>query len=129
MQGRRSNRFNSRNAAASKTAKAATSARAPVTTPSSDENARAPVAAGDAIRLIYKPELLRLIGVSYSSIFAWMRAGKFPLAREIGPGGQSTRVAWIEAEVLAWLSARPQRRVKPPAGSSAAKAREVRTTT
>jgi predicted DNA-binding transcriptional regulator AlpA len=68
-----------------------------------------------SIRLIYKPELLRLIGVSYGSIFAWMRTGKFPLAREIGPGGRSTRIAWVEREVLDWLAARPQRRIKPPA--------------
>jgi predicted DNA-binding transcriptional regulator AlpA len=66
------------------------------------------------IRLIYKSELLELIGVSYGSIFSWMRAGKFPVAREIGPGGRGTRIAWIESEVHAWLAARPQRRMKPP---------------
>jgi predicted DNA-binding transcriptional regulator AlpA len=66
----------------------------------------------DSIRLLYKPELLKLVGVSYGSIFSWMRAGKFPLAREIGPGGRSTRIAWIEQEVLDWLAARPQRRIR-----------------
>jgi predicted DNA-binding transcriptional regulator AlpA len=66
------------------------------------------------IRLIFKPELLALIGVSYGSIFAWMRAGKFPLAREIGPGGRSCKIAWVESEVLAWLADRPVRRMKQP---------------
>jgi predicted DNA-binding transcriptional regulator AlpA len=64
--------------------------------------------------LIHKPELLALVGVSYGSIFAWMRTGKFPLAREIGSGGRSTKIAWIRAEVEAWLAARPQRQLRPP---------------
>jgi predicted DNA-binding transcriptional regulator AlpA len=64
--------------------------------------------------LIFKPELLRLLGVSYASIFGWMRAGKFPLAREIGPGGRTTKIAWVRAEVEAWLAARPQRQLRPP---------------
>jgi predicted DNA-binding transcriptional regulator AlpA len=68
----------------------------------------------DSIRLIFKPELLELIGVSYGSIFSWMRAGKFPIAREIGPSGRGTRIAWVESEILEWLAARPQRRMKPP---------------
>jgi predicted DNA-binding transcriptional regulator AlpA len=66
------------------------------------------------IRLIFKPELLALVGVSYGSIFTWMRDGRFPLARELGPpGGRSSRIAWIESEVLAWLGSRPKRRMKP----------------
>jgi predicted DNA-binding transcriptional regulator AlpA len=73
-----------------------------------------PIAASDAIQLISKPELLRLLGVSYSSVFAWMRAGKFPLAREIGPGGHSCKIAWRADEVAAWLASRPQRQIKPP---------------
>jgi predicted DNA-binding transcriptional regulator AlpA len=63
-------------------------------------------------RLIFKSELLRLIGVSYGSIFSWMRAGKFPLAIEIGPGGRSCKIAWIRTEVEEWLATRPRRRMK-----------------
>jgi predicted DNA-binding transcriptional regulator AlpA len=66
-----------------------------------------------ASALIFKDELLRLLGVSYGSIFAWMRVGKFPLAREIGPGGRTTKIAWLRAEVDAWLAARPQRQLRP----------------
>jgi predicted DNA-binding transcriptional regulator AlpA len=96
--------------------------RGPVATPQAiaEQNAEALVAAKsyserNSIRLIFKPELLRLIGVSYGSIFSWMRAGKFPLAREIGPGGRATKIAWLEHEIMEWLAARPQRRMKPPA--------------
>jgi predicted DNA-binding transcriptional regulator AlpA len=101
-------------------------ARAPIASPPviAEANA-APVAATNdpPLRLIYKPELLALVGVSYGSIFSWMRRGEFPLAREIGPGGRSTRIAWIESEIMAWLAARPQRRMKaaaPKSGSSSA---------
>jgi predicted DNA-binding transcriptional regulator AlpA len=69
------------------------------------------------IRLIFKPELLELLHVSYSSIFGWMRAGKFPLPRVIGPGtGRTSRVAWYASEIQAWLASRPQRVMKPPLG-------------
>ena len=110
-------------AAALKTANAAKNARAPAATPSliSDENAKAfavpPYRERDSIRLIYKPELLALVGVSYGSIFSWMRRGKFPLAREIGPGGRTCRIAWVESEIQDWLAARPPRRMKAPANS------------
>ena len=69
------------------------------------------------IRLLHKPQLLELVGVSYSSIFNWMRQGRFPLPRVIGPpGGRSSRVAWVASEVQAWLASRPQRVMKPPPG-------------
>ena len=67
------------------------------------------------IKLIFKPELLELLRVSYSSIFSWMRAGKFPLVHIIGPSsGRSSRIAWFASEVQAWLASRPQRQIKPP---------------
>jgi predicted DNA-binding transcriptional regulator AlpA len=67
------------------------------------------------IRLLSKPQLLALVGVSYSSIFNWMRAGTFPAPRVLGPsGGRSSRIAWYASEVQAWLASRPQRQIKPP---------------
>jgi predicted DNA-binding transcriptional regulator AlpA len=65
------------------------------------------------IRLIYKPELLKLIGVSPATVYTWMKRGLFPLAREIGPGGKTCKVAWVESEVMAWLASRPPRKMKP----------------
>ena len=81
--------------------------------------ARAPSAISDNgspanIELIFKPELLELLHVSYSSIFGWMRAGKFPVAHIISPSsGRSSRIAWYASDVQAWLASRPQRVIKP----------------
>jgi len=50
-------------------------------------------------RLIRKPELLLMIGLSDSSIWRMEKAGKFP--GRIQLGGNS--VAWFESEILEWL--------------------------
>jgi predicted DNA-binding transcriptional regulator AlpA len=72
-----------------------------------------PSSAPPPVRLIFKKETLALLGVSYGSVYLWMRAGQFPLPRQIGPGGRSARIAWYEHEVQAWLRARPPRQMKP----------------
>jgi prophage regulatory protein len=59
------------------------------------------------IRLISKPEVLDRVGVTYPTIWTWMREGKFPRSREIGG-----KVAWIESEVEEWIAALPVRRLK-----------------
>src|SRR5260370_39934698 len=84
--------------------------------------ATVPIAASDAIQLISKPELLRLLGVSYSSVFSWMRRGQFPLARELGPGGRATKIAWRADEGAARLASRPQRPIKTLPGETAQRA-------
>jgi len=56
-------------------------------------------------RLILRNELIDIIGVSYVTIWGWMRAGTFPRGRDIGG-----RTAWIESEVAAWIASRPIRR-------------------
>ena len=61
----------------------------------------------DAIRLISKPEVLDRVGVTYPTLWAWMRAGKFPRSRELGG-----KAAWIESEVEEWIAALPVRRLK-----------------
>jgi prophage regulatory protein len=55
-----------------------------------------------ASKLISKAEVVERIGVSFPTIWAWMRAGKFPRAREL-----RGRPAWIENEVEKWIRARP----------------------
>lgn len=62
---------------------------------------------GGPVRLITKPELLDRIGVTYPTIWQWMRAGKFPRSRELGG-----KAAWIESEVDEWIAALPVRRLK-----------------
>jgi prophage regulatory protein len=59
------------------------------------------------VRLISKPEVLDRVGVTFPTIWKWMREGKFPRSREVG--GKS---CWIEAEVEAWITALPLRRLK-----------------
>jgi predicted DNA-binding transcriptional regulator AlpA len=62
------------------------------------------------VRLIDKDELLRRVPVTFPTIWKWMRLGHFPLSRNIG--GKS---AWVEAEVEAWIKARPVNRFKDDA--------------
>ena len=68
----------------------------------------APATANEPARFIFKPEVLDRVGVSYVSIWQWMRQGKFPRTREVGPG----RVAWLESEIDEWFASRPVRRLK-----------------
>jgi predicted DNA-binding transcriptional regulator AlpA len=56
-----------------------------------------------------RQEVVALTTVCYGSLWAWMRDRKFPLAREIGPGGRRCRIAWLKSEVDDWLANRPQR--------------------
>ena len=59
-------------------------------------------------RLLFKDEVLeRVGGVSFVSLWRWMRDGKFPVAREVG--GQS---AWLESDIDAWMQSRPLRQYK-----------------
>ena len=58
-------------------------------------------------RLIFRNELIDIVGVSYVTVWSWMRAGTFPRGRDIGG-----RTAWIESEIAAWIASRPIRRLK-----------------
>ena len=65
-------------------------------------------------RFFSKAEVLGLLGVSYTTIFTWMREGQFPLSIELGPsGGRSTKIAWLADEVYAWIASRPRRKLTP----------------
>jgi predicted DNA-binding transcriptional regulator AlpA len=60
------------------------------------------------LRLLTKPEVLLVAGgVSYPTLWSWMRAGTFPRARVVG--GKSM---WRSDEVQAWLDALPVRPLK-----------------
>jgi predicted DNA-binding transcriptional regulator AlpA len=62
-------------------------------------------------RLISKSEVVAIIGVSFPTIWHWMRLGKFP--RSLICGG---RTVWIESAITDWVNALPRRRLKgdPP---------------
>ena len=58
-------------------------------------------------RLIFRGELIDIVGVSYVTVWNQMRAGTFPRGRDLGG-----RTAWLESEVAAWIASRPIRRLK-----------------
>jgi predicted DNA-binding transcriptional regulator AlpA len=58
-------------------------------------------------RLLSKYEVLTLTGVSYPSLWAWMRAGRFPRSRVVGG-----RSMWLSTEIDAWLAGLPVRQLK-----------------
>jgi predicted DNA-binding transcriptional regulator AlpA len=72
------------------------------------------VASSTPVRLLNRNQLLKLVGVSYGSVYEWSRRGQFPAAIEIGPGGRTCRIAWVESEIFEWLANRPRRQTKPP---------------
>ena len=55
-------------------------------------------------RRIRLKEVLDLVPLSSSTIYARMKAGTFPLSTNMGGGV----VCWRESEVLAWLDALPK---------------------
>jgi prophage regulatory protein len=70
-------------------------------------NKAAAMVAANQVRLISKPEVLDRVGVTFPTIWKWMREGKFPRSRELGG-----KTAWIEAEVEAWIAGLPERKYK-----------------
>ena len=58
-------------------------------------------------RLLDKPEVMAIAGVSFPTIWTWMRDGKFPRSRIVG--GKSM---WLSTEIEAWIAALPVRRLK-----------------
>jgi prophage regulatory protein len=72
------------------------------------------VAANDAAEaeslvLLSKAQVLKKIPVTAPTLWAWVRAGKFPRPRAISPN----KTVWIEAEIDAWIRAQPVRNYKP----------------
>ena len=66
-------------------------------------------------RLLDKSQICKIANVTYPTIWAWMRVGKFPRARIVG--GKSM---WLMSEVDAWLAALPVRKLKGDEPSEAA---------
>jgi prophage regulatory protein len=69
-------------------------------------------------RLIGKNEVLHRVGISYPTIWAWMKEGKFPRSREIG----DRKVAWLESDIEDWIVNLP---VKPLKGDTTPAADEA----
>ena len=58
-------------------------------------------------RLVSKPEVLDRVGVTYPTIWKWMREGSFPRSRAVGG-----KAFWVEAEIEKWITDLPVRRLK-----------------
>ena len=62
--------------------------------------------------MLTKPEVLLIAGgISYPTLWSWMRAGTFPRSRIVG--GKSM---WRSDEVEAWLNSLPLRPLKGDSG-------------
>lgn len=53
-------------------------------------------------RLIRRPEVLNLVGLSRATIYLMMAEGRFPKPVKVG----LRAVAWREADIEAWLASR-----------------------
>jgi len=53
-------------------------------------------------RIIRKPELLNIIGLSYPTIWRMEKMGKFPKRLRLG----SNSCGWLESEVNEWIEGR-----------------------
>jgi predicted DNA-binding transcriptional regulator AlpA len=58
-------------------------------------------------RMLGKAEVRRLCGVTYPTIWRWMRNGTFPRSRAVG-----NKSVWAEDEIAEWLANRPLVRLK-----------------
>ena len=59
------------------------------------------------VRLLDKHEVCAIAGVTYPTIWSWMRVEAFPRSRVVG--GKSM---WLSTEVDAWLAALPVRKLQ-----------------
>lgn len=62
----------------------------------------------EADRLIGRKELCRFLGVSYTTVWGWIRSERFVPAIDINGIPK-----WRLSDVRAWVDARPRRAVKP----------------
>lgn len=58
-------------------------------------------------RLVFKPELIDRLGVSYPTILKFVREGRLPRGRVIGD-----RIAWTEKEVETFLANLPRQKFR-----------------
>jgi prophage regulatory protein len=70
-----------------------------------------------AVRLISKPEVLDRVGVTFPTLWKWMREGTFPAAKKLGG---SNKPAWLESDVERWIAALPTQKYKPADNNDAA---------
>ena len=74
--------------------------------------ANAPEQKAQATELVFlsKAQVLKKIPITGPTLWAWVRAGKFPRPRAVSPN----TTVWLAAEVVEWMRARPLRTYKAP---------------
>jgi predicted DNA-binding transcriptional regulator AlpA len=77
--------------------------------------AAALLATPGTVRLLDRHEVCAIAGVTYPSIWLWMREGAFPRSRVVG--GKSM---WLSSEIDDWLTSLPVRPLKGDAPVEAA---------
>ena len=70
------------------------------------------------VRLVFKAELLERLGISFPTLWKWMRANEFPRARICGGKSGGGKSCWLSNEVDEWIAALPVRRLKGDAPDS-----------
>jgi prophage regulatory protein len=62
------------------------------------------------MKLLRKAEVSEMVGLSYPTIWRWVRDGKFPAPRTIGAtNDKDGEVRWLQSEVEAWVESLPMR--------------------
>jgi predicted DNA-binding transcriptional regulator AlpA len=64
--------------------------------------AQASANADQPLQYVSKAEVLKLVPVTYVTVWNWMRAGTFPRSRKVG--GKSM---WLKHEISAWMLRQP----------------------
>ena len=67
-----------------------------------------PIPSKKGARLLSRREVVDRTGLSYPTLWSWMRAGKFPRSRVVGG-----KIAWLESEIERWIMDLP---IKPLKG-------------
>ena len=52
--------------------------------------------------MLKRAELVKLVGLGYTTIYRLEKAGKFPARKQLSVG----RVGWLYSEVSAWIDSR-----------------------
>jgi predicted DNA-binding transcriptional regulator AlpA len=59
------------------------------------------------MRLLDRHEVCAIVGVSYVTLWNWMREGRFPRSRVAGG-----KVKWLESEINDWVNSLPLSQLK-----------------
>jgi prophage regulatory protein len=76
-----------------------------------DPQVNAPEQKAQATELVFlsKAQVLAKIPITAPTLWAWVRAGKFPRPRTLS----QNKVVWVALEIDEWMQLRPLRNYKP----------------